>query len=300
MKIKKKLRRGFARKNITGRKGDFLTEIAMFTICAVAAIAISFGVRIFDVTDDSQVYAASEEQTTEWTENVVVSRQEVTDSPEEEVKTQRKVNRIGMSCEDVVVGQRVSTIHNDYSAMNVSEEMANAVNIMDQAAVMLASTPDIMSDEDYETLLKIVEAEAGTEDLKGRILVANVIMNRVKHEEFPDNITDVVYEYRAGVPQFSPVYDGRIYRVTVSDQTREAVKQAIEGADYSEGALFFVYKSAAEKDNVEWFEKELKSLFKHGVHEFYTYPDEVEMIATKETKDTDDEVIQMAKGDILE
>ena len=47
-----------------------------------------------------------------------------------------------------------------------------------------------MSDEDYDTLLHIVEAEAGTEDVKGRILVANVIMNRIKNKEFPDTVTE--------------------------------------------------------------------------------------------------------------
>ena len=26
--------------------------------------------------------------------------------------------------------------------------------------------------------------------------------------------------------------------------------------------------------NVVWFDKDLKKLFKYGVHEFYTYPDE--------------------------
>ena len=43
-------------------------------------------------------------------------------------------------------------------------------------------------------MLRIVEAEAGTEDIKGRVLVANVIMNRVQNEEFPDNVTEVVWE----------------------------------------------------------------------------------------------------------
>ena len=106
---------------------------------------------------------------------------------------------------------------------------------------------------------QIVEAEAGSEDMKGRILVANVIMNRVKHEEFPDTITEVIWEYRDGVPQFSPTYDGRISEVTVSDETKEAVKQALEGVDYSEGALFFIQKSAAETHNINWFEKDLKN-----------------------------------------
>ena len=103
------------------------------------------------------------------------------------------------------------------------------------------------------------------------LLVADVIMNRVKSEDFPNTVTEVVWDNSDGVPQFSPTYDGRINEVAVSDETREAVKQALKGTDYSEGALFFIQKSAAEEHNVKWFEKDLKRLFKYGVHEFYTY-----------------------------
>ena len=51
------------------------------------------------------------------------------------------------------------------------------------------------------------------------------------------------------------------------------MNRAIDGEDYSKGALFFVAKEQAEKKNVAWFEKDLKELFKYGVHDFYTYPD---------------------------
>ena len=101
--------------------------------------------------------------------------------------------------------------------------------------------------------------------------IADMIMNRVKNDDFPGTVTEVVWDNSDGVPQFSPTYDGRINEVTVSDETREAVKQALKGTDYSEGALFFIQKSAAEAHNVKWFEKDLKKLFKYGVHEFYTY-----------------------------
>ena len=103
-----------------------------------------------------------------------------------------------------------------------------------------------------------------------------MIMNRIKNKEFPDTVTEVVWQNTNGVPQFSPTYDGRINEVTVTDETREAVRQALEGVDYSEGALFFIQKSEAESQNVSWFEKDLKRLFKYGVHEFYTYPDSAE------------------------
>ena len=182
------------------------------------------------------------------------------------------INRIGTSCEDVIVGQRVQKITSQAVEMNVSESMATTIDNFDSNVV---SSAKMMSDEDYQNLLQIVEAEAGTEDIKGRIMVANVIMNRVKYSEFPDNVTDVIWEYNNGVAQFSPVEDGRISEVTVSRETKEAVKQVLEGVDYSKGALFFIQKSAAAKSNISWFDKNLKRLFKHGVHEFYTYPDEV-------------------------
>ena len=139
--------------------------------------------------------------------------------------------------------------------------------------------PSMMTDYDYEILLQIVEAEAGTEDLKGRVLVANVILNRVRDPEFPDTVTDVVFEYNNGVAQFSPVDDGRIYEVSVSDGTRKAVRLALDGADYSQGALFFIQKEIADADSALWFDRHLQFLFKYGVHEFYKYPQVTEPAA---------------------
>ena len=181
------------------------------------------------------------------------------------------VERIGTSCEDVIVGQRAKEVK-VIRMMDASYGLKQAVNdISDQAAVSCSST--IMSDTDYDTLLHIVEAEAGGEDLEGRIMVANVILNRVESEEFPDSVYDVVWEVSNGMPQFSPTVDVRIHTFTVSDTTVKAVQSAIEGKDLSKGALFFVAKDQANKEYVKWFDEDLKYLFRHGVHTFYTYPD---------------------------
>ncbi len=123
---------------------------------------------------------------------------------------------------------------------------------------------DASSDE-VALLARIVEAEAGDQDIKGRILVANVILNRVDSGEFPDNIEDVVYQKR----QFSPVSDGRLWKVSVTSSSKEAANRALEGEDYSEGALYFVDRKGASKSNIRWFDNELTWLFKHGCHEFY-------------------------------
>ena len=41
--------------------------------------------------------------------------------------------------------------------------MENKVNELDARSITLAENPTLMSDEDYDTLLRIVEAEAGSE-----------------------------------------------------------------------------------------------------------------------------------------
>ena len=247
------------------------------TVCAVAVLTVSGGLKIADSFNrQGRVYAAAESTVNsvyeganyELPSGIAGVASGVSGTP----SAGATINRIGTSCEDVIVGQRVQKITSQAVEMNVSESMATTIDNFDSNVV---SSAKMMSDEDYQNLLQIVEAEAGTEDIEGRIMVANVIMNRVKYSEFPDNVTDVIWEYNNGVAQFSPVEDGRISEVTVSRETKEAVKQVLEGVDYSKGALFFIQKSAAAKSNISWFDKNLKRLFKHGVHEFYTYPDEV-------------------------
>ena len=251
-----------------------MRSFAVLTVCAVFAMVISLGTRGFAENGyGSKVYAASDGGTRSSDEEVAVPTgiagvvSGVSDAP----VSGSTVTRIGSSCEQVIVGQRVQTVKNTTADLNVSSSMENKVNELDARSITLAENPTLMSDEVYDTLLRIVEAEAGSEDIKGRVLVANVIMNRMKSDDFPNTVTEVVWDNSDGVPQFSPTYDGRINEVTVSDETKEAVKQALKGTDYSEGALFFIQKSAAEAHNIKWFEKDLRKLFKYGVHEFYTY-----------------------------
>lgn len=122
-----------------------------------------------------------------------------------------------------------------------------------------------VSDEEYEVLCRIVEAEAGDQDVYGRILVANVILNRVKYKkEFANDIIGVVFEKN----QFAPTRDGSYYSVKVSDTTMEAVDRCLNGEDYSQGALYFFMRSATSKTKAAWFDS-LNYLFKYGCHEFF-------------------------------
>ncbi|MCR5153784.1 MAG: cell wall hydrolase [Lachnospiraceae bacterium] len=118
--------------------------------------------------------------------------------------------------------------------------------------------------EEYDMLVRIVSAEAGTEDLKGRVLVANVVLNRVLSDEFANSIIDVIFE----PDQFAPASSGSIYTTKIKQLTYDAVDIAISGTDYSEGALYFVQRSACKPEALVFFDS-LEYLFDHGVHTFY-------------------------------
>ena len=122
---------------------------------------------------------------------------------------------------------------------------------------------------DRKILERIVEAEAGGETIKGRILVANVVINRVKSKSFPSTVSGVVFSHRGSRYQFSPISDGRYYTVTVSKGTKKAVDMALHGKDPSEGALYFMERSYANSNSVLWFDRALRRLFRYGCHEFF-------------------------------
>ncbi len=126
-----------------------------------------------------------------------------------------------------------------------------------------------LSDEDKDMLLRIVEAEAGNQDTEGRLLVANVVLNRVESDRFPDSVKAVVLQEVNGTYQFSPVGNGRIWQIDISDMTKEAVERALEGEDISDGALYFVARQYADAQKVKWFDEHLTYLFEWGGHEFF-------------------------------
>ena len=281
MKLKRSLQHVTTCKSDAQKKknGNALVHnFVALSACATLAMILAVGTKVAEFGPRSQVYAASDKENRSadaWTDlgsveydlptGIAGMVTSVADTP----SAGTSVTRIGTSCERVMVGQRVKQIKGNVDELNVGDSMADTVASLDAAAVSMSANPKNMSD---------------------------VIMNRLSHEEFPDTITGVILDQRNGIPQFSPVYDGKFYEVTVTDETREAVKQALEGTDYSEGALFFVQRSAADKKNVSWFDTDLKKLFKYGVHEFYTYPDEAKSQNTEnETSEDDTNVVQMVK-----
>jgi N-acetylmuramoyl-L-alanine amidase len=128
-----------------------------------------------------------------------------------------------------------------------------------------------MSQDEYYTLLRIVEAEATGGDVMSKMMVAGVVLNRVRDSHFPDTISEVVWQNVDGSPQFQPTQDGRFYTCEITDSTIEAVDRVLAGEDYSQGALFFFARTSSASSAANWFDSSLVRLFEYGGHEYFTF-----------------------------
>ncbi|MBP1934440.1 cell wall hydrolase [Ammoniphilus resinae] len=114
-----------------------------------------------------------------------------------------------------------------------------------QEAVSIDTTikPKQNQSNEIKWLYRITEAEAGGESYQGKVAVAASILNRVESPDWPNTIKDVIFQVveQNGKKyyQYSPVKDKRIYQVSVTEETRKAVQEALNGKDPSKGAVVF-------------------------------------------------------------
>lgn len=87
-------------------------------------------------------------------------------------------------------------------------------------------------------LSRIIYSEAGIEPFTGQIAVGNVVLNRVRSEQFPDTIYEVIFDRAYGV-QFTPTANGTIY-CEPDEEAIIAAKLCLEGYTLSEGILYFL------------------------------------------------------------
>ena len=184
---------------------------------------------------------------------------ETVQTEEAETEETATVQTTEAETEEAETVQTAEAVTEEASTVQMPEN-----NVVEDATPVMGSVIKVNSEE-YESLQRIVEAEAGNQDDIGRILVANVVLNRVKSNVYPDTILENIFRHSGEVYQFHPVKNGTYYSVTVSEKTKECVDRALAGEDYSQGALYFTRKTSENS----WFNTSLTFLFVHGAHYFY-------------------------------
>ena len=157
---------------------------------------------------------------------------------------------------------------NDSIDLEVSESIAEAEKAKENLEPVYINNPNMvikLTAEELDLFERLVQCEAATEDMVGKILVANVIINRVNSSKFSNTVTGVITSPK----QFSPVGSGAIYSAVPTQETKEAVQRALSGEDYSEGSLYFIARRYCSSSATSWFDNCLEKTVTHGNHEFF-------------------------------
>lgn len=161
----------------------------------------------------------------------------------------------------IIATEYPAVTYSDVPAIETEEPVADTPEPTTEAAASMVKSRDWDADESY-LLAQLAMAEAEGEDTEGKALVILVALNRVWSDEFPNSISKVIYQRN----QFSPVSNGRFDSVEPNADCYKALEMVqIDGWDESRGALYFESES-----NSTWHKDNLKFLFQHGNHIFYT------------------------------
>ena len=131
----------------------------------------------------------------------------------------------------------------------------------DESIQVTELTEEDLAEENYwgelELLAQVVEAEAGNQDMTGKRLVVDVVLNRVDSPLFPDTITEVLEQ----PGQFSTMWNGAVedagYHMQEDDY--KAVMMEVTGMRLDYDIYFF---TAGE------YNDSCKPAYIHGDHFF--------------------------------
>lgn len=146
-------------------------------------------------------------------------------------------------------------------SMNSEGQKDNVVEV-NELSLDECDVEDSLKDvslEDFIQFARLIEAEAASEDLKGKTFVADVVVNRISSDIFPNDLNSVI-----NAPgQFDPVDNSYINYAEPTHESKVAAMSALTGDNgASAGALYFQKSKATQ-----WGDKQY--LFRYGSHSFY-------------------------------
>lgn len=174
-----------------------------------------------------------------------VQQDEIDIVSEKIFEAQQRIN--ALECEDTMEWfKKYKEIQNEYSEwIDIDETIY-----------------DYFDEFELDLLFRIVETEVrGENNFDEKVNVANVIFNRIKHEDFPTNLIDILTEY----PQFSSYTSGAYKNVEITETTILACEYAFQFQDTTNGALWF----DSTRGN-SWADRNREYIFTDSVgHSFY-------------------------------
>jgi N-acetylmuramoyl-L-alanine amidase len=135
--------------------------------------------------------------------------------------------------------QAENGLKNDGIFGNSSFEAIPKLNISEKYSI---------SRDEVLLLARVIHGEARGENLKGKIAVGSVILNRIKSPYFPNTIRDVILQKG----QFSSLMDGQA-NYYPGDSELAAARAALLGYDPTKGSIYFYNPEVAT--NTAWISR---------------------------------------------
>lgn len=118
--------------------------------------------------------------------------------------------------------------------------------------------------DDLYWLSRIISAESRGEPFEGQLAVGNVVLERVRSEEFPDSVYGVIFDASPTI-QFTPVENGTVFD-SPSQTCIEAARRCLEGCAVISGCLFFQNPDTTRSS---WVSDNRDFVVRIGNHCFY-------------------------------
>jgi N-acetylmuramoyl-L-alanine amidase len=131
----------------------------------------------------------------------------------------------------------------------IGTQTANAMGVTltsGAAAPSSAGKSTNAGSNDVYLLAAAIHGEARGEPYIGKVAVGAVILNRVRHPDFPNTIAGVIYQPLA----FTAVADGQI-NLAPDEESIRAARDALNGWDPTYGAIYY-YNPAKATSSWIW------------------------------------------------
>lgn len=133
--------------------------------------------------------------------------------------------------------------------VQVSMEDAVATEIQGKLGEVIPVYETTLTEEERAILAQLVYAEANDQDMIGKQLVVDVVLNRCASMRYPNTVSEVIFQ----TGQFSTIADGAYARAASADLTdcQTAIEQELRSRiDY--GILYFNYGPSCANGTNPW------------------------------------------------
>lgn len=136
-------------------------------------------------------------------------------------------------------------------------------NIMSYAPDPSESIYDVTTDDEFDLICGVVQAEIGVGNFDQKVNVATTIINRYDSEQFPSTWEEVIKQKG----QYQTISNGAYKKYSISQDTIDAIEYAYYfGSDDIKDATYFC---ADNSDSNSWHENNLIKIYDDGKHTFY-------------------------------